>query len=132
MAYASYGLLTAQGIDLPDQLLFMAILVLGHDGLVIPVAIVAGWVAARALPPWARAPAQGALVVTVALTIVAIPLIVAAGTFPDNPSLLPLDYRRGLLVAVGVTWLVAGTVAIWGRHRARGSGRGEGVHGRRP
>ena len=119
MAYAAYGLITAEG-DPARQVLFAAALLIGHEAVLMPLAIGVGWVALRVVPPWGRAAAQVALVVTLALTIITIPMLVLAGTFPDLPSLLPRDYRRGLLIAVGVTWLVAAIVAAVNRaYRSR-------------
>jgi hypothetical protein len=131
LAYGAYGLVTAPGTHPGRQILFMAALVLGHEGLLMPMALAGGWVAVRVVPPWARPAAQGALVVSLALTVIAIPFIVNAGRFPDNPTLLPLNYRRGLLVAIGVTWLVAAAVAAGSWWRARGSDAGRpDPHGR--
>jgi hypothetical protein len=93
--------------------------VVAHDFVLIPLAVGIGWLASRLLPPWARGAANAALLITLALTVVAIPFLVKAGTFPDNPSLLPLNYRRGLLVAISVTWLVAAAVALAKRRRTR-------------
>jgi hypothetical protein len=121
MAYALVGIVTGPGTDPVRQALFMVALVLGHEGILIPVALAFGWAAVRFVPAWARPAAQAALVVTLTLTVVALPFIVNAGRFPDNPSLLPLDYRRGLLVAIAVTWLVAAAAAVtvsrWRDHR---------------
>ena len=120
MAYAAYGLVVAGNPD--RQGLFGVALLIGHEFILMPMAIAIGWVAVRVVPPWARAAAQGALVVTLALTIVSIPLIVRAGRTPDLLSLLPLDYRRGLLIAVGVTWVAAAAVAIVNRRRRMRAG----------
>lgn len=122
MAYATYGLVTAAGLNLAPLALFGAALVLGHEAILMPAAIAVGWVAVRVVPPWARPAAQVALVVTLALTVVAIPSIVLTGAFPDNPSLLPRDYRQGLLIAVGATWLIAAAAAAgtWWRWRRAG------------
>lgn len=127
MGYAAYGLFAAYGADLGRPVLFAAALLIGHEAVLMPAVIGAGWLVVRAGPPWARAAGQGALAVTLALTIIAIPMLVNAGTFPDNPSLLPRDYGRGLLIAVGVTWLAAAAVAVatrqrWNRHNRRPPG----------
>jgi hypothetical protein len=50
-------------------------------------------------------------------------MIVLAGTFPDNPSLLPRAYRWGLLIAVGFTWLAAAAWAAANRWRWRRADR---------
>jgi hypothetical protein len=125
MAYALVGIVTGPGSDPAHQALFMAALVLGHEGILIPASLAAGWATARFVPAWARTAARAALVVSLSLTVVAIPFIVNAGKFPDNPSLLPLDYRRGLLMGIGVTWLVAAIAVVATRSRlTRGSERG--------
>jgi hypothetical protein len=117
MAYAVVGIVTGPGTDPPHQALFMVALVLGHEGLLIPATLAVGWATARLVPAWARTATRAALVASLTLTVVAIPFIVNSGRFPDNPSLLPLDYRRGLLVAIGVTWLVAAAAAITAQWR---------------
>ena len=121
MSYALVGIVIGPGTDPAHQALFMAALVLGHEGILIPATLAFGWATARFVPAWARPAARAALVVSLTLTVVAIPFIVESGRFPDNPSLLPLDYWRGLLVAIGVSWLVAAVVAIARRrpHRSR-------------
>jgi hypothetical protein len=119
MAYAAYGLVTDVGTEPVRQVAFLLGLVIAHDFVLIPAAIAVGLVAVRIVPWWARAATQGALITTLALTVVSIPLLVKGRGFADNPSLLPLDYRRGLLVAIGVTWVVAAAVAVWRRQRAR-------------
>lgn len=126
VAYAAYGLVAAYGGGISRPLLFAAVLVIAHETVLMPAVVVVGWLAVRVVPPWSRAAVQVALVVTLALTIVAIPMIVLAGTFPDLPSLLPRDYRRGLLIAVGVTWLVAAAAALANRWRRTGSAGGRG------
>jgi hypothetical protein len=123
MAYALVGIVTGPGTDPAHQALFMAALVLGHEGILIPAALAVGWATARFVPESARAAARAALVVSLTLTVVAIPFIVNAGRFPDNPSLLPLDYRRGLVVAIGVTWLVAAVVVVVQCWRLETSGK---------
>ncbi len=127
MAYAAFGLVTAAGAEPVRQALFMLALLVAHDFVLIPATVALGLVAVRMVPAWARAPTQTALIVTVTLVVVAIPLIVKGRGFADNPSLLPLDYRRGLLIAIGATWLVAATIALWTRHRRRVDRSGAGI-----
>jgi hypothetical protein len=133
LSYGGYGLVTAPGADPWHQLRFMAALVLGHEGLLMPLVLASGWAAVRLVPAWARPAAQAAMVASLALTIIAIPFILNAGRFPDNPTVLPLDYPRGLLAAIGVTWLAATVVAVtsWWRANRRGTGNAEpdGRHG---
>jgi hypothetical protein len=118
MAYGAYGLVVDTGVP-GQQALVAAALVIGHEGIIMPTVIVVGLVAVRIVPRWARSAVQVALVVTLALVIVSIPLLAFAGASPDLPSLLPRDYRRGLLIAVAATWLIAAAVALGSRLRAR-------------
>jgi hypothetical protein len=123
MVFAGYGLVTSAGTGPGRQLVYMLAFVVAHDFVVLPVAIAVGFAVARIVPAWARPAAHAALLASLALTVVALPFLVKSGTFPDNPSLLPLDYRRGLLIAIGATWLVAAVVALVRRHR-RQAGEG--------
>jgi hypothetical protein len=123
MAYSAYGLVVDTGVP-GRQALVAAALIIGHEAIIMPTVIIIGLVAVRIVPRWARSAAQVALVVTLALIIISIPLLAFAGTFPDLPSLLPRDYWRGLLIAVGATWLLAAAVALTKRGRARRSDAG--------
>jgi hypothetical protein len=131
MAYAIVGTLTDPLAHPVEQFGALLVLVLLHDGLVVPVALVAGWLTVRCLPAWARGPVQGGLLAAAALTVVAIPFLVNADRHPDNPSLLPLDYRQGLAIAIGACWLVAAAVtwARWRRRRGELNSRTQGRRG---
>lgn len=118
MAYGAYGLVVDTGVP-GGPVLFAAALVIGHEGILMPTMIIIGLVAVRIVPVWARSAVQAALVVTMALIVITIPLFAFAGASPDLPSLLPRDYRRGLLIAVGITWLIAAAVALARRRRTR-------------
>jgi hypothetical protein len=86
--------------------------VLLHDGVLVPVVLAVGAV----LPPRLRRSARGALITAACLTVVALPVLLRPG-HPANPSLLPLDYRRNLLVALVA---VAAVAAAWhARHAVR-------------
>lgn len=83
-----------------------------HDGLVAPAVMVLGLVLARLVPRRLRPPVQGALIVSAALTLVAIPPWTGRGRLANNPSLLPQDYGQGLLVALAVVWAVAALLLV--------------------
>lgn len=96
-----------------------------HDAVLAPAVVAAGWVLARVLPPWLRAPVQtGALVVGV-LTLASVPLLLGRGRRPDNPSADPLDYPRNLLLVVAVVVVVCAgwALVLWWR-RARSGAQG--------
>lgn len=93
---------------------------LAHDFVVAPVVIGVGVALAKALPAWVRPFAQAALLASGALALFAYPFVRGYGRRPANPSALPLDYARGLLVALGAVWLVAAALALLRRRRPVG------------
>ena len=118
--HGGYGLLTA-GSRIP--LLSRATWFLGsallHDLLIAPVWIGLGWLAARFLPAPARAPAVVAAAVSGVLTLVTLPFLLTPADGPANPSFLPREYGRNLLLLVLAVWLVAAVWAVVAVHRAR-------------
>jgi len=117
MAYA----VTGASLD-PDVkfgvLLFLAGVLVVHDGFLLPVLIGAGALLGRLLPARLHGPVRAALVVSVSVTVVALPLVLGHGRVADNPSVLPLHYGRGLLLVLAVIWLVTAAVVM---RRRRGS-----------
>jgi hypothetical protein len=83
-----------------------------HDFAWIPLTLLAG-VVTRLLPPIARTPVRIGLAASAVLTIVTWPLVQRWGASAANPSALPLDYGRNLVVTLLVCWLVvACTIAV--------------------
>ncbi|CAB4728122.1 MAG: hypothetical protein F2667_12645 [Actinobacteria bacterium] len=89
-----------------------------HDLVLAPVVLLLVVVVARLLPTAYRAPAVVALVVLGTLTIVAVPMLSGQGVRPDNPTLLPRDYRTTWLVLVAVVVVL---VVVAGLLRSRRS-----------
>ena len=135
LAWGAWGTVTDPGVHLGGQLTFAAIVLIGHDGVVLPVAIAVGAVVSARAPAWLRGPAQGGLFASAVLTFVALPFVVGTGTSPDNPSALPLNYGRGLLVTLGVVWAATAVLAVRGyairrpRQRSIGGPPGGPVQG---
>jgi hypothetical protein len=128
MAFAVHGALTDNGEHLRGHVFFLALVVLSHELVVLPVAIAIGWLVARHLPGWARAGIQVGLFVSAVVTAVAFPFVLGAGRLPDNPSKFPRNYGHGLLIVLGVVWL--GVVFWLGIARWRQSrGRAETAAG---
>ncbi|GAA1401194.1 hypothetical protein ACFQZ4_51455 [Catellatospora coxensis] len=118
-AYGIVGVLTDPSVSLPNYARYAVTVLFGHDLLVLPLAIIVGAVLTRWLPGWARPVVQGALFVTVVLTVVALPLVLGYGRRPDDPSALPRDYTRGFLLCLAAIWLVtAGLLAARALRRA--------------
>ncbi|GIG56827.1 hypothetical protein Lfu02_11990 [Longispora fulva] len=124
IGYAVLGTATDPGSRPVGQLVFLGAVLLGHDLVVLPLAIGVGWLAARLLPGWARGPAHAALFASAVLTLIATPFIVGDGHPPDNPSALPLDYGRGLLTVLAVVWTAAAVWAALARRSRRPAGPG--------
>ena len=83
-----------------------------HDLLVAPVVIMLGVAVARAVPAAARAAVQAGLAVTAIVALFSYPLVRAYGLAAHNPTSLPHNYARNLLVVLGLVWAVTAAVAI--------------------
>jgi hypothetical protein len=112
-AFGVAGLLRHADETVPlDALKFLVGGLLLHDGILAPAVMVGGLLLARLVPRRYRPTVQGALVVSAALTLVAIPPLTGRGRLANNPSILPQDYGEGLLVALGVTWAIAALLLV--------------------
>jgi hypothetical protein len=135
-AYGAWLLISRQ--DLHQIASAVAWLVAGvvlHDGVVVPVTLVLGLLAARWLSPAHRPAATVALVVVGPLTLLAIPVLGRFGARPDNATLLDRPYLAawaGLLAVAVAAVAVAGRV-VRSRHGTAtedpGAGPGEDADG---
>ena len=119
MAYAVIGALTDADVKFGALIFLVAVLVV-HDGVLLPLAIGAGVLIGRLVPlPW-RGFVRSALIIGLAVTIVAFPLVLGRGRAADNPSLLPLSYGRGLLeIYLGIAVSAAAAVTVRRRRERR-------------
>ncbi|MDQ3384929.1 MAG: hypothetical protein M3503_02785 [Actinomycetota bacterium] len=101
---------------------------LAHDLVLVPAVLLVGVLVARFVPAGVRAPVQGGLIVTGVIVLFAFPFVRGYGIKPDNPTILPQDYGRGLLIVLGVVWAVTAAVTIGRRrsHRVSGAAPAEG------
>lgn len=122
MAWAAWLVLTGGAATDPKAVAIWLVggLVL-HDAVLAPLVVVLGWLAARVLPPWLRAPVQVGTLVAGVVTLASIPLLLGRGRRPDNPSANPLDYSRNLFVVLAGIALVCGVWALV-RWRTQASG----------
>jgi hypothetical protein len=105
MGFAVLGALGDRDIAPVPHLLFLAAVIAAHDGVVLPLAIGVGALVHRYVPGRVRGIVHGGLFVSVAIAVVALPLVLGFGRSADNASALPLDYPYGLLVALAAVWL---------------------------
>ncbi|GAA1479241.1 hypothetical protein GCM10009623_36870 [Nocardioides aestuarii] len=121
--YGAWLLLSRTDTDqLVSAVLWLGGGVVLHDAVLAPVVVVAGVVAARALPGTVRASLAVVAVVLGSLTLLSLPVLF--GREPANPTLLDRDYTTGwLLVASIVVVVVAcGTLVLERRRRGAGPG----------
>lgn len=115
VAGAAYGLFRLVGLGL-EQVVAVLVWVLGglvaHDGIIAPVVVVLGVLAARRAAPWLRVPLLWALVVLGPLTLIAVPVLGKPGARPDNPTLLDRNYVLGYAVLVILVLGAAGVAAV--------------------
>ena len=115
-AVIGFGLrgILQQSVDTrpPDLARFVVGGALLHDLVVAPLVILAGVVVARVVPGRFRAVVQAALVVSGVVALFSYPLVRAYGLAANNPTSLPHDYARNLLVVLGIVWAVAAAAAV--------------------
>jgi hypothetical protein len=123
MAFGGWGLLGHAEATMPAAWArWLAAALLGHDLLVAPVLLAAGWLAGR-LPGGWRAPVRAALVVSATVVLVTLPAFLGDGraTQPGNASVLPNHYGRSLVLVLAPVWTVA-VLAVLLRSRGVAAG----------
>ena len=83
-----------------------------HDLLVAPVVIVLGVALVRVVPGPARAAVQAGLAVTAIVALFSYPLVRAYGLATHNPTSLPHNYARNLVVVLSLVWAVAAGAVV--------------------
>lgn len=119
MAFGVVGVLDS--VWLGDRPFELAAWVLGglvvHDVLLAPLVTALGWLLAARLPAWLRGPVRAALVLTGVTLLFSYPLLRGFGRRDVNPTILPLDYGRNVVVILAAVWVGALAVALWRRSR---------------
>ena len=119
MGYAVLGVLTDPDARPAGQALFLTAVLVAHDLVVLPVALAAGVLIGRWVPAAIRGAVRAAALVSVVVALTALPLVIGAGRRSDDPSALPLDYGRGLLLTLGAVWLATAAMVVIGHRRRR-------------
>jgi hypothetical protein len=122
LAAMGYGLVAA--LRSPDILPahnggFLLLVLVLHDGLLLPLFVAAGAVVHRFARPVARGVLQAALIASAAVLLIAAPLVLGYGRLGGNPSVLPRNYAHGLVLVLVVIWLAADAALLVRRWRAR-------------
>lgn len=114
VAATAYGLVLLLGLG-TDQLVPVLVWVVGgvvaHDGLIAPLVVALGVLAAVRAPSRWRIPLLWALVVLGPLTLVAVPVLGRFGAKADNPTLLDRPYWLGYAMIVSVVLALAAVAA---------------------
>jgi hypothetical protein len=106
LLYALSGAVSSRDMRLA-YLRFLSLVPVVHELILIPLAIGVGVLVVRFVPVTIRAVVQAALIVSAAITVIALPAVLGYGRTPDLPSALPRDYTRGLLILLAAIWIAA-------------------------
>jgi hypothetical protein len=107
MGYAVVGALTDPDVKPVGVLVLLAGVVIGHDAVLLPVMIGVGVLIGCVVPAGDRTAVRAGALCSLAVTVVALPLVLGSGRIADNPSVLPLPYGRGLATVLLMIWTVA-------------------------
>ncbi len=88
-----------------------------HDAVVAPAVIVVGWLLGRAAPRRARVPLTAGLVVAGVILLYSIPALFTDGAQAADPSTLPNDEPRNVLLVLVAVGLVTGVGIVVRRSR---------------
>lgn len=124
IAVAAYGivlLLEMSTADLKSIALWFVAGILADDLVFGPFAALLGLAGHRLLPArWWSAGAIGAFC-SLALLLIAFPVLGREGAVPGNDTVLDRDYTLGLIAALAVVWIAVAAYLI--STRARGASR---------
>lgn len=123
MAWGARGLVTAASDTEPlNWATFFVGGVVLHDLIFVPLVAAVVAVALHHIPAPFRRYAQGAVLVSGLVTLVALPAVLRLGERPDDPSTLPLPYGRNLLIVLAAVWAGSIVAALIGRRRRPATG----------
>jgi hypothetical protein len=124
MLYAAIGAVADLGGKVGGVLIFLIAVLVAHDGVWLPLVLLAGTLLNRIVPARQRGHVRVTAIVVAALGLAGLPLALGLGRTADNPSALPLDYGRNLALLLAGVAVTAGVVALLrgraGKNRPRG------------
>ena len=107
VAFGLRGILTdLRPMRIVNLSLFLGASGVAHDAVWAPL-LVLGALATRRMPEPTRRPVRVALAFSAALALFAVPLLAGPSTAVRNPTVLPLDYSRNLVVVLAAIWMLA-------------------------
>lgn len=86
---------------------FLSVVLIGHELILLPLAIGVGVLIGRFAPVTIRAVVQATLFISAAIVVVGLPGVLGHDRTPDLPSALPRDYTRGMLILLAAIWISA-------------------------
>ena len=104
MLFAMLGAIIGGGVNLVGVLIFLVAVLVLHDGVFLPAVLGLGALVHRFVPASGQAWVRAAGVVTIAVLVVAFPLLLGFGRLRDNPSVLPRSYGWGTFVILVLIW----------------------------
>jgi len=123
LALSGYGLVGLLGdAGVGDSMSWLTYFIGGlliHDIVWAPLVALGSIVVVRIVPVRVRPVVQGALIVTATVLLVGYPVVNGSGRLANNPSILPLDYSRNLIIVLGCVWAVAAALAARAAFTAR-------------
>jgi len=107
MVYALVGAVTGGDVNLVGVPVFLVAVLVLHDGVFLPVVLGVGALVRRFVSERWRSAVRAAAVVSLAVSVVATPLVLGFGRSADNSSILPRAYGWGLILILIVIWGVS-------------------------
>ena len=102
---------------------------IAHDLLLAGLVAGGGWFVSKYVPGRVRPYVQSGAIVAGCVIVMSIPVLIAGGRTPSNPSLLPLNYWLNLAIVLGIIALVTAVVAFVRLRRPSAAELGEGASG---
>jgi len=90
---------------------------IAHDIVLAPLVFAAAWLLKRSVPGWTWPAIRNAMFVSVTVALFSYPFIRGFGRRPTNDTVVPRNYAEGLIVVVGLTWVVTGAWLVARRGR---------------
>jgi hypothetical protein len=120
VAYGVWGALDDATDTHPAELArWMLGVAIAGDLVLVPLALAAGVLGRKVVPPWAWPPVRAGLLATGVVALAAWPFVRGYGVSRSVPSLLARDYAAGVTVALVVVWAVVALLLVWRWSRRR-------------